>query len=153
KEKSRNSIGFSGGVSGIGGSFMGLNYETNNFLGLGESLGITLQGGTRQSQYMLNFTEPYVGDRPISLGFTVYSNSFRYDQARELFGLDPSNLPQGLGLENRLNFEQKHTGFSFSTSYPPKIFHRLGLSYVLDNSLTAGINPATKEYFAAVATQ
>jgi len=27
------------------------------------------------------------------------------------------------------------------------------LSYVLDNSLTAGINPATKEYFAAVATQ
>src|SRR5439155_11231011 len=27
KEKGRNSIGFNGGVSGIGGSFMGLSYE------------------------------------------------------------------------------------------------------------------------------
>jgi outer membrane protein insertion porin family len=85
KEKSRNSIGFSGGVSGIGGSFLGLNYTTNNFLGLGESLALNLQGGTRQSQYQLSFTEPYLYDRPISLGFSVYSTSFRYDQARELF--------------------------------------------------------------------
>ena len=153
KEKSRNSIGFSGGTSGIGGSFMGMNYETNNFLGLGESLAVSLQGGTRQSQYLLSFSEPYLVDRPISLGFSVYSNSFRYDQARELYGLDPSNLPQGLGFEDRLNFEQKHTGFSVSTSYPAKLFHRLGLSYVRDNSQTTGINPATKEYFSAVATQ
>ena len=153
KEKGRNSIGFSGGTSGIGGSFLGLNYTTNNFLGLGESFAVTLQGGTRQSQYLLSFTEPYLYDRPVSLGFSVYSNSFRYDQARELFGLDPSKLPQGLGLENRLNFEQKHTGFTLSTSYPPKLFHRLGLSYVLDNSETTGINPATKEYFAAVESQ
>ena len=153
KEKGRNSIGFNGGVSGIGGSFLGLSYETNNFLGLGESLGVTLQGGTRQSQYALNFTEPYIYDRPVSLGFSVYHTSFRYDQARELFGLNPSSLPQGLGLENRLNFEQKHTGMSLSTSYPPKLFHRLGLSYIFDNSETAGINPATKEYFAAVASQ
>ena len=153
KEKGRNSIGFSGGTSGIGGGFLGLNYTTNNFLGLGESLSLTLQGGTRQSQYLLSFTEPYLYDRPVSLGFSVYSNSFRYDQARELFGLNPSNLPAGLGLENRLNFEQKHVGFSLTTSYPAKLFHRLGLSYVLDNSETAGINPATKEYFAAVESQ
>src|SRR5262249_32354100 len=101
KEKGRNSIGFSGGTSGIGGGFLGLDYTTNNFLGLGESLQLVLQGGTRQSQYMLSFTEPYVFDRPVSLGFSLYSNSFRYDQARELFGLDPSKLPPGLGLENR----------------------------------------------------
>ena len=153
KEKSRNSIGFSGGVSGIGGSFMGLNYQTNNFLGLGETLGVVLQGGTRQSQYQLNFTEPYLADRPISFGFSVYKTSFRYDQARELYGLNPGSLPQGLGLENRLNFEQKHSGFNISTSYPLKVFHRLGLTYVLDSSATTGINPATQEYFQAVNSQ
>ena len=153
KEKSRNSIGFSGGVSGIGGSFLGLNYTTNNFLGLGESLALNLQGGTRQSQYQLSFTEPYLYDRPLSLGFSIYSTSFRYDQARELFGLNPSSLPSGLGLQNRLNFEQKHTGFNLSTSYPLRIFHRFGVSYVLDNSETTGINPATQEYFANVASQ
>src|SRR6266850_2370985 len=153
KEKGRNSIGFSGGVSGIGGSFVGLNYATNNFLGLGESIGMTLQGGTRQSQYELSFTEPYLYDRPVSLGFSVYSTSFRYDQARELFGLNPGSLPQGLGLENRLNFEQKHTGFNLSTGYPVKVFQRIGLSYVLDNSETTGINPATQAYFSTVTTQ
>src|SRR6266850_1238464 len=153
KEKGRNSIGFSGGVSGIGGSFMGLNYATNNFLGLGESIGVTLQGGTRQSQYELSFTDPYLYDRPVSLGFSVYSTSFRYDQARELFGLNPGSLPQGLGLANRLNFEQKHTGFNLSTGYPVKVFQRIGLSYVLDNSETTGINPATQAYFSTVTTQ
>jgi len=153
KEKGRNSIGFSGGVSGIGGSFLGLNYATNNFLGLGESIAINLQGGTRQSQYQLTFSEPYLYDRPAALGFSIYTTSFRYDQARELFGLNPSSLPPGLGLENRLNFEQKHTGFNLNTSYPLRVFHRLGLSYVLDNSETTGINPATQEYFSAVASQ
>src|SRR6266481_2833108 len=152
KEKGRNSIGFSGGVSGIGGSFLGLNYSTNNFLGLGESLGVVLQGGTRQSQYQFNFTEPYLYDKPVSLGFSVYSSSFRYDQARQLFGYS-GNVPQGLGLQNLLNFEQKHTGFNLSSSYPMRIFHRLGISYVLDNSQTTGINPATQAYFSAVAAQ
>jgi outer membrane protein insertion porin family len=153
KEKSRNSVGFNGGVSGIGGSFIGLSYETNNFLGLGESLGLTLQGGTRQSQYQLSFTEPYFIDRPIALGFSVFKTSFRYDQARELFGLDPSKLPTGLGLENRLNFEQSHTGFSLSASYPMRLFHRIGITYQLDNSSTSAVNPATQAYFAAVNIQ
>ena len=33
KEKGKNSIGLNGGLSGLSGSFVGLNYETNNFLG------------------------------------------------------------------------------------------------------------------------
>jgi outer membrane protein insertion porin family len=152
KEKRRNSIEFSGGVSGIGGSFLGLNYSTNNFLGLGETLAVVLQGGTRQSQYQLSFTEPYLYDKPILMGFSVYNSSFRYDQARQLFGFS-GNLPQGLGLQNLLNFEQKHTGFNISSSYPLRIFHRVGISYVLDNSQTTGINPATQAYFSAVAAQ
>jgi outer membrane protein insertion porin family len=152
KEKSRNSIGFSGGVSAIGGSFMGLNYTTNNFLGLGESLALVLQGGTRQSQYQLSFTEPYLYDRPVSFGFSLYKTTFRYDQARE-FGLNPSSLPQGLGLENRLNFEQAHSGFNVNAAYPVRLFHRLGITYVLDKSSTTGINPATQEYFSAVSSQ
>jgi outer membrane protein insertion porin family len=153
KEKSRNSIGFNGGVSGIGGSFIGLSYETNNFLGLGESLTTSLQGGTRQSQYQLSFTEPYVYDKPVAVGFSVFSTTFKYDQARELYGLDPSKLPSGLGLENRLNFQQGHTGFSMTTSYPMSVFHRIGLTYQLDNSSTSAVNPATAAYFSAVAIQ
>ena len=40
KEKGKNSIGLNGGVSGLSGSFLGLNYQTNNFLGLGETLSV-----------------------------------------------------------------------------------------------------------------
>src|SRR5437667_12368293 len=58
KERGRNQIGFNGGVSGIGGSFMGISYETNNVLGLGETLGLTLQHGTRKSQYFFSLPTP-----------------------------------------------------------------------------------------------
>ncbi len=42
KEKGKNSIGMNGGMSGLSGAFLGVNYQTNNFLGLGETL--SLQG-------------------------------------------------------------------------------------------------------------
>src|ERR1051326_5263140 len=86
------------------------------------------------------------------MGFSVYNSTYKYDQARQLFGYG-SNLPTGLGLQNLLNFEQAHSGFNVSTSYPLKIFHRVGLTYVLDNSKTTGINPATQAYFSAVEAQ
>src|SRR5207247_1747004 len=88
KEKNRNYIGFSGGVSGIGGGFLGINYENNNFMGLGETLGITLQGGTRQSLYQFSFTQPYLFDRPLTAGLTVFDTRLRFDQATEGFGFN-----------------------------------------------------------------
>ncbi len=114
---------------------------------------MTLQGGTRQSQYVLSFTEPYLFDRPLTAGFSVFKSSFRYDQAREVFGLDPSKLPQGLSLENRLNFTQQGSGFNVFSSYPFKIWNRFGLNFGINHSVTSAINPATDEYFKAVATQ
>src|SRR6185295_10905348 len=153
KEKGRNSIGFNGGVSGIGGSFMGLSYETNNFLGFGETLAVTLQGGTRQSQYQFSFTEPYLFDRPLTTGFSIFNTSYRYDQAREFFGIDPTKLPTGLGLENRLNFEQKGAGFNLFGSYPYKIWNRLGMNFGINHSRTSAINQATQDYFGSVKTQ
>src|SRR5262245_57588514 len=157
KEKGRNSIGFNGGVSGIGGSFMGLSYETNNFLGFGETLAVTLQGGTRQSQYQFSFTEPYLFDRPLTTGFTVFKTSFRYDQVRDQFGIDRNKLSeqvsQQLGFDNSLNYEQKSSGFNVFGSYPFKIWNRFGLNFGINHSQTSAINPATQDYFNAIRTQ
>ena len=153
KEKGRNTISFNGGVSGIGGSFLGLGYETNNFLGFGETFTLNLQGGTRQSNYVLGFTEPYFRDRPLTLGGQLFASNFNYDQAREVYGLDPNSLPSGLGFEDRLNFNQNRKGFSLYGSYPMKIWSRLGLSYSYEDSKTDAVNPATQDYFSAVRTQ
>ena len=71
REKGKQSIGLQGGVSGLAGSFIGLTYQTNNFLGLGETLTFSAQFGDLQRSFVFGFTEPYLFDRPISSGFTT----------------------------------------------------------------------------------
>ena len=77
-ERGRNQIAFNGGVSGIGGSFFGLDYSTNNLLGRGESLSFQFAFGNRQKSILFSFTEPYVKDRPISVGFSLYTQSQKF---------------------------------------------------------------------------
>ena len=76
KERGKNSIGLNGGVSGIAGSFVGFNYSTNNFLGLGETLSIESQLGTRMRDVSFGFTEPFFL-KPFRLicRFPVYRNT------------------------------------------------------------------------------
>ncbi|HEX4998475.1 MAG TPA: outer membrane protein assembly factor BamA [Terriglobia bacterium] len=153
KERGKNTIGVNGGISGIGGGFVGMTYETNNFLGRGNALTLNVQGGAQQSTFVFSYSEPYLLDRPLSLGVSVYGQSYEYDQAREIYGLDPTNLPAGLGFENRLNYQQNRRGFSVTTSYPLRLFKRVGLMYQFENSETNAVNPATQEYFLAVNQQ
>ncbi|MBM3801828.1 MAG: outer membrane protein assembly factor BamA [Acidimicrobiia bacterium] len=143
KEKGKNSIGFTGGVSGWGGSFLGLNYSTNNFMGYGETLDFSLQGGTRQSAYVFSFTEPYFRDRPLTTGFTVFHRRFSFREGDTFFG--------GFGavpLGNEL-FGQGSTGFSVFASYPIRPFTRFGLTYSLDNSSTEFASEQNRAFFSA----
>ena len=115
KERGKNSIGLNGGVSGIAGSFVGFNYSTNNFLGLGETLSLSSQLGTRMRDVSLGFTEPYFLDRPLQLGFVVYLRRFDFDQGREasiLAGQNLIPLYNQLGTQNLLNYVQNSHGFN-----------------------------------------
>jgi len=78
KELQRNNIQFTGGYSGYEGYFVALSYETVNFLGAGETLNLTLQTGKRIRNYSFGFSEPYIFDMPLSLGFTVYDRYLVY---------------------------------------------------------------------------
>ena len=81
KEKGKNSIGLTGGVSGLAGAFIGINYTTNNLFGKGESLTLQFQVGQYQRNEQLSFTQPYLFDRPLQFGWTVYHSSYNYNQA------------------------------------------------------------------------
>jgi outer membrane protein insertion porin family len=133
RERAKNSIQMQGGVSGISGSFIGFSYSTNNFLGLGETLSIGTQLGTRMRNVTLGFTQPYFLDRPLSVGFTVFLTRFNYDQAREasiLAGQQLIGAYQALGTENLLNYVSNSKGFTVYGSYPLKrSFARVGISY------------------------
>jgi outer membrane protein insertion porin family len=72
KELQRNNIQFTAGYSGYEGTFVALSYSTVNFLGAGENLEVAAQYGKRIRNYSFGFTEPYLFDKPISLGFNIY---------------------------------------------------------------------------------
>ncbi|MBN1222288.1 MAG: outer membrane protein assembly factor BamA [Candidatus Aminicenantes bacterium] len=78
KEMQRNNIQFTAGYSGYQGPFVAISYGTVNFLGAGEKLDLTFQYGKRIRNYMVGFTEPYIFDRPISLGFSIYNRYYVY---------------------------------------------------------------------------
>ncbi|NOT46754.1 MAG: outer membrane protein assembly factor BamA [Acidobacteria bacterium] len=78
KEKGRQQISFNGGVSGIGGSFFGLEYSTNNLAGRGEILSFSLGAGNRQQSLQVSYQEPYFRDRPISVGFSLFASRYKF---------------------------------------------------------------------------
>src|SRR5262249_20158651 len=123
KERGKNSIGLNGGVSAIAGSFVGFNYSTNNFFGLGETLSLSAQVGTIQRNVSLGFTEPYFLDRPLQVGFVVYLRRFDFNQGREasiFAGQNLIPLYNQIGSQNLLNYVQNSHGFNVSASYPIK---------------------------------
>ncbi|HKV04450.1 MAG TPA: outer membrane protein assembly factor BamA [Candidatus Acidoferrales bacterium] len=129
KEKGKQTIAFSGGVSGLSGSFVGFSYQTNNFLGLGETLTLSAQIGDIQRSINFGFTEPYLFDRPISTGFTVFSSKFDYNTARQEGILLGQQVAINPALQENYNTDSK--GFTVFASYPLRklSFTRLGLSY------------------------
>lgn len=154
KERGKNSVNLTGGVSGIAGSFIGFGYATNNFLGLGETLSINSQIGDRLKDVTFGFTEPYLFDRPIQAGFTVYLQRFNYEQAREVSLLSGRNLIplfQSLGQENLLNYISNGAGFTVYTSYQlRRSFSRVGLSYGYNRSNIQTLSRSATSYFQYV---
>ena len=153
KEKGKNSIGLTGGVSGLAGSFVGLNYSTNNFLGLGETLTLDFNIGSFQRNITLGFTEPYAFDRPLQLGFTIYSTKYEYNQAQiaALTVGQPLNLPQNV-LNALQDYTQSSTGFTLSAGYAlRRSFNRVGLTYSLDNTSITTFSAASEALFENLA--
>ncbi|MDR3748565.1 MAG: outer membrane protein assembly factor BamA [Acidobacteriota bacterium] len=153
KEKGKNSIGLTGGVSGLSGAFIGLNYTTNNLFGKGESLSVQFQVGQYQKNETLAFTQPYLFDRPLQFSWSVYHNSYNYNQA----ALTQIQLNQTVNLPASYqallqNFTQTSTGFTTSLAYPIKrSFKRVGITYALDDSSVTAYSTASQNYFQTLA--
>ncbi len=78
KEMNRQMINFNLGYSGYDGWFIALGYQTQNFLGMGESFGVNIKTGTRTKNYSISFTEPRIFQLPASLGLSVFKRKMRY---------------------------------------------------------------------------
>ncbi|HVO60259.1 MAG TPA: outer membrane protein assembly factor BamA [Terriglobales bacterium] len=152
-ERGKNQIGLTGGVSGLEGAFIGVNYSTNNLFGLGETLNVAVSLGNIQRSATFGFTEPYLFDRPLQFGFTVFTQRYNFNQATQysLFTGQKINFSQNV-LNALQNFTQADTGFTVSASYPlHRSFKRVGITYAFDNSSTEVFSSASKSLFQNLA--
>ncbi|MFY9530223.1 MAG: outer membrane protein assembly factor BamA [Candidatus Acidiferrales bacterium] len=150
KEKGKQSISFSGGVSGLAGSFIGLSYQTNNFLGLGETLTFSAQLGDRQRNFIFGFTEPYLLDRPITTGFSIFDSRFDFNQARETSILVGQQVAINPALAQNYNTDRK--GFTVFASYPLRrwSFTRLGVTYGWSTTNITAFSQSSQLLFESV---
>jgi len=157
KEKGKNSIGLNGGVSGLSGSFLGLNYQTNNFLGLGETLSLNANIGNLARTVSLGFTEPYLRNKPISVGFQVFSSKRDFNPAKSYAASSGQSANLSQAQQSQLqNYNQSTTGITLSASEPLRhLFSRsgvarVGVSYSLSRSNVSTFNDNTRNAFQSI---
>lgn len=152
KEKGKNSIGLNGGLSGLSGSFIGLNYETNNFLGLGETLSVNANIGDLSRNLTLGFNEPYFRNKPLSLGFQVYAQKYDYNPAKSYGATGGSANLTNAQQSLLTNYNQSSTGLTLTLGYPiRRSFKRVGVSYALTRSNITTFNDNTRNVFQTLA--
>src|SRR5262249_26302752 len=147
-EKGRQQISFNGGVSGIGGSFFGLDYSTNNLFGRGEVVSISVAAGNRQRSFQFSFTEPYIRNRPGTAGFTVFAYSQKFFGEGTFLSSNTAAQIGALGNQffntsDENLFTRKSYGASLFVSAPLSEFYRkrpftqfsrVGLSYQISQT-------------------
>jgi len=120
EEQNRNSLSFGAGISQFEGFFGQLSFQTANFLGRGETIGVSLQKGVQARNYQVSFSEPYVFDRPISAGVDVFSRQYVFP----------------------LEYTQNSTGTNFVLGFPLADYTRAFLGYSYEKVSITDINSA-----------
>ena len=153
REKGKNQIGLNGGVSGLSGAFLGVNYQTNNFLGLGETLSVQGNLGSVSRQFLFGFSQPYVHNRPLNVGFQIYNNKSDFNSAKAYQTTSGTALNLTAAQQSLTqNYNQASTGINFSLSYPLRrhAFQRVGFTYSLSRANITAFSTASQTYFQTI---
>ena len=155
QEKGKNSVGLNGGVSGLSGAFLGLNYQTNNFLGLGETLSVQANAGSLARNLLFAFNEPYLRNKPLNLGFQVFDSKTDYNASKS-YSLSGSSNQTAAVSSLLQNYNQSRKGFNLSASYPLRHFSlfgfsRVGGTYAWDDSSVRAFSQASSNLFQTLA--
>ncbi len=153
KEKGKNSIGLNGGVSGLSGAFLGVNYQTNNFLGLGETLSVQGNLGNVSRQFLFGFSQPYLRNRPFNVGFQIFDNKQDYNASKNYQATTGQSVNLTAAQQSLTqNYNQASVGTNISISYPLKrhAFQRVGLTYSLQKSTITAFSTASQTFFQTI---
>ncbi|MBA2258178.1 MAG: BamA/TamA family outer membrane protein [Acidobacteria bacterium] len=120
EEQNRNQLTFGAGVSQFEGFFGQLSFQTSNFLGRGETFTIQAQQGSRAKNYQIAFSEPFLFDRPMTVGIDLFHREFEY-----------------IGL-----YTQTSTGGNLVYGFQVANFARMFVNYSLERIGVDELNPA-----------
>ncbi len=99
-DTNRNEVQFGAGYSQLDGLFGQFQFNTRNFLGRGDTLGLQFQRGNRSNFFDVSFSEPWFLDQRMSVGGAVFNRTLDYSDVAG--GLDQRskgvNLSLGVGL-------------------------------------------------------
>ncbi len=99
-DTNRNEVQFGAGYSQLDGLFGQFQFNTRNFLGRGDTLGLQFQRGNRSNFFDVSFSEPWFLDQRMSVGGAIFNRTLDYSDVAG--GLDQRskgvNLSVGLGL-------------------------------------------------------
>ncbi|MFN2492870.1 MAG: BamA/TamA family outer membrane protein, partial [Pyrinomonadaceae bacterium] len=106
-------------------------YSTNNLLGRGEILSLNLSAGNRQKYAQFSFTEPYIKNRPITAGFSIFGytqkffgeGTFLSQNSAAVRGISGSTL-DFLNVSEENLFTRTSYGASVFASAPLSEFYR-----------------------------
>lgn len=111
EEAERTELQFGGGWSEVDGFFGQFSLRTTNFLGRGETVGVSVQSGSQREYYDLEYRVPWFLDKPQSIGVRLFNQT--YDSSI-LSGVDYKQVYSGASLTYGRSFR----GFqSFSVTY------------------------------------
>ena len=120
EEQNRNQLTFGAGVSQFEGFFGQLSFQTSNFLGRGETFTVQAQQGSRAKNYQVAFSEPFLFDRPMTVGIDLFHRSYEY-----------------VGL-----YTQHSTGGNLVYGFQVANFARMFINYSLERIHVDELNPA-----------
>ena len=110
-EAERTELQFGGGWSEVDGFFGQFALRTTNFLGRGETVGVSVQSGRQRDLFDLEYQIPWFLDRPQHLGFRLFEQDFDYSI---LTGIDFQQSFSGASVTYGRSFKRFQ---SFSISY------------------------------------
>ena len=128
-ETNLNQLTFGAGASQFDGFFGQVSFQTSNFLGRGETLGIGVTSGSRVRNINLTFTEPYLFNRNMSGSIGLFSRKIEWIGA----------------------YTEDSTGGTATVGWPLALYTRLFLSYSYEGTSVKDVNPffTTNDSFLA----
>ena len=121
-ESDRTELLFGGGWSELDGFFGQFSMRTQNFLGRGETLGVSLQAGSTRDVYEFSYFVPWMFDRPQSAGFQLFKRDLDYNlydtqrQVREETG-GTLTFGRSFGFFQSIRLQYGYAEFNDEVSY------------------------------------